>query len=348
LVGETALTTVSPETRTGVIRWVTPVRFAHPFQQRDSVIPYWNKNETFIYFFMMKRKIPTVFCSVALVLIPAILSHAQTRADFIIVADPSVYTIFNGYQQPLSKEEASRFLPHAPLRIIEKQVVLGDQITRALKFSYRDETGYLLIDENGALVGEKNRSNRQTQNNCEVFNDTVELLGDGMRLSPPQGKSATLKKGERLSRVFRSNNRYYVLAIDAAPPSYGWCALETKNAWKRIGLSPAVAKGSDTLLPPELKNRLVKRIEQANRSYEATFNHFNARSGDDKRIPRWQIGFTPSSITFTLNGPWNNSDELASSTQYLKRDLETMLLGTGFWLSGDRGTIVIKRMAQGK
>jgi hypothetical protein len=48
-------------------------------------------------------------------------------------------------------------------------------------------------------------------------------------------------------------------------------------------------------------------------------------------------------MTLTLSGPWGNTDELSLSTRYLQRDLETMLLGTGFWLTGKKGRIIISR-----
>ena len=268
---------------------------------------------------------------------------AQTRADYMIIANPSDYSISNEYQQPLSTEEQGRYLPFSPLRIIEKEVVMGDQISRALKFSYLFETGYLLKDEKDGFAGEKNRSNRQILKGCEIFDDTVEIIKDGLHIVSAQGKRRMLKEGDRLLRVFRRTGRYYVLTLDAGNALFGWASLAPKNSWKKSGISPAAARGSDTLLPKALRERLIKRIEQANRSYEAIFSHFNRLSNDEKSIPRWQSASTPTSMTLTLSGPWRNTDELAFSTRYLQRDLETMLLGTGFWLTGERGRIIISR-----
>jgi hypothetical protein len=295
-----------------------------------------------IYFTVMRK--PSGFLGILFaVLCLAPGTSAQTRSDYLLITDPSQYSISNEYQQPLSAEEQRRYLPGSPLRIIEKEVIMGDQISRSLKFSYLFETGYLLKDEKGDFTGENHRSNRQNLNGCETLDDTVEMVKDGLRITSVQGNNRTLKTGERLLRVFRSNGRYYVFTLDAGNALFGWTSLEPKSSWKKSGKSFALAGGSDTLFPKALQDRLTKRIEQANRSYEEMFSHFNGLTGDEKSIPRWQGASAPGSMTFTLSGPWVNTDELLFSTRYLQRDLETMLLGSGFWLTGENGKILINR-----
>jgi hypothetical protein len=169
------------------------------------------------------------------------------------------------------------------------------------------------------------------------------MVKDGLRITSVQGKNRTCKTGERLLRVFRSNGRYYVFTLAPGTALFGWTSLEPKSSWKKSGKPSAITGGSDTLFPKALQDRLIKRIEQANRSYEEMFSHFNGLTGDEKSIPRWQSASTPGSMTFTLSGPWVNTDELTFSTRYLQRDLETMLLGSGFWLTGEKGKILINR-----
>jgi hypothetical protein len=294
------------------------------------------------------RNRPRYFLVPIIALSLAMAPSAQDRADYFLIIDPSQYSISNEYQQPISAEERLRFLPCSPLRIIEKEVVMGDQISRALKFSYLFETGYLLKDEKGGFTGEKNRSNRQILNGCETIGDTVEIIKDGLTVTSLTGRNRPLKKKERLLRVFRSNRKYYVLTLDAGNSLFGWTSLEPKSSWQKIGKSSSMAGGSDTLLPNALQDRLTKRIDQANQSYKAVFSHFNGLTGDGKSIPRWQGASAPGSMTFTLSGPWRNTDELSFSTRYLQRDLETMLLGSGFWLTGEKGKIIINRNAAEK
>jgi hypothetical protein len=118
-----------------------------------------------IYFTSMRNSQKLLLIPIiALSLAPAV--SAQNRADYFLIIDPSHYSISNEYQQPLSADEQRRYLPCSPLRIIEKEVIMGDQISRALKFSYLFETGYLLMDEKGGFTGEKTRSNRQILNGC--------------------------------------------------------------------------------------------------------------------------------------------------------------------------------------
>jgi hypothetical protein len=300
-----------------------------------------------IYFSFM-RKTTGIHIFSILAFAAATVVSAQHRADYIIVADPSVYTIYDQYQQPVSSQDQRRFLPHAPLRIIEKQVVLGDQITRALKFAYLEETAYLIMDEKGGFAGEKNRSNRQSLINCEALDDTIEVIREGLRVTGSRGATASPKRGALLLRVFRSNGRYYVLTLDGGSALFGWSSLEPRSSWKKAGITSAAPKGSDTLLPKELQDRLTKRIEQANKSYEALFSHFNSLTHNEKSIPQWQCTAKASTLTCTLSDPWRGTDELSQSTSYLRRDLEVMLLGTGFWLTIAKGMMVISRNAAAK
>ncbi|MBN1130076.1 MAG: hypothetical protein JXA71_13880 [Chitinispirillaceae bacterium] len=275
---------------------------------------------------------------------PAIVS-AQARADFYLVTDPSVYTIYDQYQQQLPADAQRRFLPGSPFRIIEKDVVLGDQISRALKFGFGREVFYLIREDKDIFAGEKNRSNRKLLTGCEPFGDTVELLTDGTRVVAASGKTIAAGKGERLQRIFRNQGRYYVLTLDGQEKIFGWSALEPKSSWKISGNAKTTVMGSDTLIPDDLKKRVVRRIEQANESYKAVFSHFSSHTRDEKTVPRWRFEHTAGTLRCTLAGPYRNTGEIAHSTRYLQRDIETMLLGTGFWLTYEDGTFLISREA---
>jgi hypothetical protein len=270
---------------------------------------------------------------------------AQTRSDYIIVSDPSQYTIFNEYQQPLSSAELDLFVPHAPFRIIEKKVTLGDQISQAFKFNYRQKTFYLLMDENGIFIGEKTKANHRFLTGCEDLNDTIEIVKAGLNITGLSGKVLSVKNGERLLRVFKNNGRFCVRSMNAGAPMFGWTSLEPKSSWRTTRTTAGAESGSDTLLPASLKERLIKRMNAANESYKAMFSHFNGLTSDEKSIPLWQYEHTAVSMKCTLTGPYRNTGELTPSTRYLLRDIETTLLGTGFWLKYANGEIVINRNA---
>jgi hypothetical protein len=295
-----------------------------------------------IYFTLMINHGTSLLVLLAVLGLAPVVS-AQTRADFLVVTNPLVYTIYNQYQQPLSAEEQRRFLPGSPFRIIEKDVVLGDQISRALKFGFGKDVFYLVREDNDLFSGEKNRSNRKLVQGCELLGDTVELLTKGTRIAAPSGKMVAAGKGDRLLRVFRSSGRYYVLTIDGQDKRYGWSALEPKTSWKFGGSGKTMSTAGDTLLPAAIKERVVRRIEQANESYREVFSHFNGLTHDEKSIPRWQYTQAPAGMTCTLIGPYRSTGEIANSTRYLKRDIETILLGSGFWLTGMNGTFSINR-----
>lgn len=272
------------------------------------------------------------------------VSFAQTRADYFIIADPLEYTIYNQYQQPLSSSEKSEFAPCSPLRIVDKNALLGDEITRALKFEFGRQVYFLLMDEDGKFTGEKPKPGRQSIKNCEVIGDTVEATAGGLTVTGGSGKTAGILKGTRLHRVFRSDVRYYIAVLQDRV-TYGWSSLEPRSAW-RTSSTGAVSETAavDTGLSEAVKERIKERLVSANESYKSLFSHFNSLTGDEKALPRWRWESSGGSrMRCELTGPYSNSDQLSESTRFLAQDMENLLIGTAFGVYCRNGEIVIEK-----
>jgi hypothetical protein len=268
---------------------------------------------------------------------------AQARADYLIIADPLAYTIYNQYQQPLSSSEKAEFAPCSPLRVIEKSITLGDQITRALKFEFGRQVYFLLMDEDGKFTGEKPKSGRQSVKNSETIGDTVEATAGGLNFSAGSGRTAGIPKGTRIYRVFRSDVRYYIAVLQDRV-TYGWSSLEPRSAWRKIskGTAPETAT-VDTVLSETVKERIKERLASANESYKSIFSHFNSLTGDEKAMPRWRCESSGSRMRCALTGSGCSSDQLSESTRFLAQDMENLLIGTDFGVYCRNGEIVIEK-----
>jgi len=268
---------------------------------------------------------------------------AQGRADYFIIADPLDYTIYNKYEQPISESEKYDFVPYSPFQIIDKNVTLGDQITRALKFVFQQKMYYLLMAEDGKFTGEKSKTGRQTFHNADPIEDTVEAVGGGLAMVSGSGRIVEIAKGLRVIRVFRSGPRYYCAALgDRA--AYGWSSLEPRSAWRKNERG-VTAKSSvkDTGLSETLQQRILARMTSANESYRTGFSHFNSLTGDGKVIPQWHCECSGNRMRCELDGSYKNNDQLSESSRYLVQDLQNLLTGTAFGVSSKNGEIIIKK-----
>ncbi|MGA2507701.1 MAG: hypothetical protein ABSF80_09520 [Chitinispirillaceae bacterium] len=268
---------------------------------------------------------------------------AQGQDDYFIVADPTIYTIYNQYQQPLSASEMAQFVAYAPFQIINKKVTLGDQITHAVEFLFQQKTYYLLMADDGKYTGEKSNTCRQIFFNVEAIGDTIETLADGLLMVSGTRRNVPITKGTLLIRVFKSGPRFYIAALNDRI-TYGWSLLEPKRMWRKSArtiFSKNAVK--DTGLSETLKQRILTQIASANELYKTCFSHFNSLTGDDKAVSQWRCEINGNCMYCKLVGPDGNADQLSISSQYLVQEIENLLMGTDFGVVCKKGEIVIEK-----
>jgi hypothetical protein len=269
---------------------------------------------------------------------------AKDGADFIIIASPPEYVIYNQYEQPLSGDEKAVFAPYSPFRIVQKDMMLGDQITHALKFAFQQRMYYLLKNDDGKFTGEKSSSGRKIIRDVEPKEDTIESMATGLTMVSGEGRVIAVPKGTRMERIFRSGPRYYCSAIFGRT-TYGWSSLEPRYAWRNVdkGISGGIPAQADTGLSEMLRQRILKRFASANESYKAFFNHFNSLSNDERAVPAWFCEKNGSRMACRLTGSSLNCNQLSESIKVLEQDIGNLLSGTGFKESGVNGAIVIEK-----
>jgi hypothetical protein len=270
------------------------------------------------------------------------LCFGQRKGDYLILTSPFDYTIFNEFKASLSTAEKGLFLPNSPLLTIDPDYAI-DQITKAVEVEFRQSSYFLLKGEMGLLVGEKNSAARRVYKGCITLEDTIEILGRGITVQPVSGAAIAMEKGSRLSRVFRSGDRYYVLSLGDRP-AYGWCALGGHDGWRKVAATTvAAAAVIDSALPQRVVERVQEKMAAANSAYKALFGHFDTLTKDNKSVPFWQGGRSGAGFRYELEGAASNGGQLAESTQKLAQELDNVLLGTSFMARFTEKEIVIER-----
>jgi hypothetical protein len=268
-------------------------------------------------------------------------SYSQSTSDFLIAPRPSVYTILNQYQQAIGAEEQKEFVPYVPFQVVNQDEVLGDQITKALKFTFNNKVYFLQKDDEGHLVGERDKSGHELLKKCTLMDDTMEVLKDKtvpfFGRNMPSGLSAYLKKGESVVRIFKYNDRFYVKRNDKTPV-YGWVPGYVQNALRRCAAMPAASAD----MSGYVHDRIIERFASANATYRRYFNHFNSLTDRQKALPVWRCETKGNEIRCVLNNPYQTGDQLRESTQYIVRDIENMLLGKPFLVLSEQGSITVR------
>jgi hypothetical protein len=269
---------------------------------------------------------------------------AQGGTDFIVVADPSAYTIYNQYEQPVSENEQGWFVHYSPFQVVEKDITLGDQITHALKFVFQQRMYYLLKDEDGKFTGEKTKPGRQIFRGAEPLGDTIEALAGGLIITGGESRNVVVTKGMRLVRIFRSGPRWYC-AAQGENIVYGWSSLEPRHAWRKLdkSISAGISALSDTGLSEYLRLRILARFASANESYKACFSRFNSLSGDEKVVPQWRCESSGGRFVCRLTGSCSNNGQLTESSKVLEQDIGNLLMGTEFKAISVNGEILIEK-----
>jgi hypothetical protein len=273
-------------------------------------------------------------------------SFSQTTADFLILSQPRDYTILNQYQQPVTDAEKKLFVANVPLQIRDDDEILGDQITRALRFVFDGRVWFIQKDEQGNFLGDKGKQFRQVLKKCSIVGDTVQILTDrAVSFSekyPPGAGGGWLKKGEQVARLFSYGGSCCV-NLAGANTRYGWSRFGAKTGWKRLEKAAEKPQG----LTGMLTERIIARFKTANKTYADYFAHFDRLTGQEKTVPVWRCEAKGNEVHCSLNAPYGTTSQLDESTQYLVRDLENMLIGKQYDVLYEKGEIFIKPKSPG-
>jgi hypothetical protein len=276
-----------------------------------------------------------------------IFAFSVIASDIALLESPQSFTIFNEFEQPLSEPEKSGLPPFCPFTVVQADMRLGDQITRAMQCRYRQKNYYLLKDEKGALIGDKTKLH--LLKGCAATEDTVEIVKGGVIAitgkSPLSAVSRfTLSKGARIITVFRYASSYYARQT-ATDEGYCWVPASARDSWKRIKQAVATI---DTSINEALAAQLARRIAAANDSYRKFFDRLSAAAGQGKTVPKWTEEAGGAGRSWRLSEPYSHTGELDASTGYIIKGMQEILIGKPFLVRYEKGLISVVRTGAGR
>ncbi len=271
-------------------------------------------------------------------------SDAQTsigKADFFVCENPRALIIKNRFQQNLSESELNALVPFAPWRIIDKNSLMSDQFTEAMKVSFKNQIYYILKNETGGLINLGDAGKSDIYKDCVLVHDTIEITRDRVisfaKHYSGDGFIRYLSSGERLSRLFKYRSAYFSESASAGP-EFGWIRLSGGRGWQPFSKPQSVRTSN---IPEHLRERIIAKFAEANQTYSEYFSYFNKKYDHEKKIPHWVVVITDEKITAGLE-PSEYASPLSESTKYLLNELENILLGTEFGVSFEMGKVEVK------
>lgn len=252
------------------------------------------------------------------------------KADFLILENPHELLILNKYQQSLTPKEKRLFVKRVALQIIKSDDLLSDGISAAWRVRLFNSDYFLPLDENGNYIGGNASGQINTVENAKIVNDTIKIISDKKILvhaslsgKKPSVEPSYLRKDDVTVRLFKKGRNFYIY-LPGAKPRYFWSRLSNTSAWKKVNTE---AHPASRTIPDKIKDKIINRLQAANQSYNNFFNYLNGVTSNTLTIPQWTLEFSDELISFRLY-PTEYQVKLKSSTEYLLRDIDNILLGT--------------------
>ena len=273
-------------------------------------------------------------------------AYSQT-ADFFLVNNPAPLTIYDKFEQSLTDLQKKALGSPIAFRIIESKTTLGDQITEAAKVSRSGETFFVL--RNGtAFAGQRSGSTDvQVFKQCRILGDTVVVTSDngifGYKQISPLGLKVEIASKTPCLKMCAWGEYVLVLTLNS-PQQCIWIKNSDNSLFSKFKNAPLAnmsVESSGQGLSEESCERLKARFSRANELYQKTFDHFNARTGESKSIPRWNFTCDANGGEAVLSQPYANNEALSESTKILVRDIESLLLGKSFSVTYQNGVVRI-------
>ena len=273
----------------------------------------------------------TLFCSLS----------AAERADFLIIEKPAALKIYNRYQQELNTAEKSRQLAFAPLRIINEQELLGDQITESIHVRLGSHNDYFIIKApDGKMLNRNKAGQIQKLKNCALIADSILIKKDKILALITQTEQIKLPAGSRLIRYFKYKSRYYVYQLTPRK-RYGWLRLTNNSAWEIIKQKQSVGADNE-FLTLDLRSDILKIFKKANRLYEQYFDFFNQKTLKHEQPPHWDVQISDNSIQ-ALFIPDSLLNNFQTSAAFTRRQLENLLIGLPYRISMQDNRLIISK-----
>jgi hypothetical protein len=284
---------------------------------------------------------PIVPVLILLLAVPFVLRETALSGErYLIIEKPGALVIYDEYQRILGVKELVGLGSFVPMLVLSPKTLLGDGLTACMKVDNRGEPLYLLLENEGRLIGES-RAGRIMRVEGLPLNDTVSVLrGNHLRFEPAgTSRFHLLSVGEHLIRIFQNGTRSYVL-WDRVPPAFGWVILENgerNRSWGIVAAPPPAGP----VITARIRDSIRSRLRHVNTVLLGLFTYFNRSTHVERQPPRWVMDSGTEAITCVLQNT-TQPEAFGESTRALVKDFESTVLGSGLGVVSEPGKIVIR------
>lgn len=259
-------------------------------------------------------------------------------ADYLIIGTPPEAELYDQYEQRLSQSSLDALPGGIPFLIVSKKQLMGDQITYGMKLSHAGDAYFLMLDERGQLSGLPKTARASIISSCQPFSDTMAAAtrNDLYGQHPRANKLLSIDKGDLVIRYLKKGEAFYVKSIKNG--TYGWIYPSPSSLVKPAPKTASVTTSSFA----DLHQRVVNRLDAANRQYASFFTFFCNHTGVHKSTPQWTFVNDGRVLTYTLQASAEIKNQLDASTRYLVNDIERIIAGKPFTVTSASGTITIR------
>ena len=290
----------------------------------------------------MQKRSHIFFIASVLLNPSAAAQHSKGAAEYLIVEYSDQLIVYNQYQQRITQQEKEAFIPFAPLKILESNSVLSDNYTPCIKVELDGSVFYLIKNDRTSLVGVDKLGLNQIYRNVVSLQDTVQLMtkSSAVLISPDKTQRSALRNGQELIRYFQDGDMTYIRSL-VAPFQFGWVRFSGI-----VHAIPLQRKELDNNITSSITDKTLERIKvklrEVNSLLTNIFMYFNKQAIQKKTIPQWHFIESEKSVEYVLE-PQLYGLCFPETDRYLTRDLDNILLGTGYTLSYKPGKIEIQQ-----
>ena len=240
---------------------------------------------------------------------------SQSNKNYLIVENPFELNIYNKYEQNLTFNDSSIFLPFSPIEIIAEDTLLSDNYTPAFIGKIENQTFYFLKPFAGIPFSRLFDAHSNYIQNANSILDTINIIEDEKIIfynAKDKRQKEFLDVNTKIVRVFTKGNQTYVKTI-LPPIQYGWSNLSNSKFWEPYQTTKA--ENEENILKTEeiIKNKLFS----ANQIIENLFTHFNQLNKKQIALPKWTLSTKENEFLCTLLNNENKFDFTESTNQLI-------------------------------
>lgn len=280
--------------------------------------------------------------SLLFISINILFSLTQT-ADFFIAEDPAQFEILNQYKQKLPLSAKKAFLSNTPWQIIEENILLSDNYSKAISVKFDGQLYYFSYNQDGSLRTESTSVQFEIFKNCRLIKKSFKITLDKAVLfrEIPFSYNETgypisyLEEGNEIAQVFKKGSSYFVKI--EPQKKFGWVRINNLAAIKSTDIEKEKLKSGFAEI---IKTQVSQKVDEINSVYRKLFRHLNNKFAREEPIPYWQINTSENEIE--LNLITENPEKTKKSIAYFVNELQNMIIGQPIEINSSQSQITLK------